>query len=116
MIKANQAKGINAKKSFDRGHFYCQCLKLGRMASNTVYPKNEAFAVEPKWVIQLWKLRKLSHEDAKAEVLLARGHTQSYLREISFVQNMEGTTKMNTEKATIDAMIHGAFKPFVENL
>jgi len=57
---------------------------------------------------------KIVHEDAKTEVLLARGHTQSYLRETSFVQNMEETTKMNTEKATIDAMIHGAFKPFVE--
>ena len=114
MIRPNMAKGNNARKAIDRGHFYCQCLKVGRMESNTNFPKHEAFSVEQKWIIALWKQRKLSHDDARTEILLARGHTQSYLREIDFVRNLEERIEMEKEKAAVDMMITGAFKPFVE--
>ena len=47
------------------------------------------FPVNQKWVIELWQLRKLSHIDAKEEIVGPRGHTKSYLFEINFVRKIE---------------------------
>ena len=111
-IRPNTARGRHCQLFIDRGHFYCQCIKLGHVLCNTNYPKYEAFVVQQKWVIGLWQRRKVGHEDAKQELIGARGHTNSYLNEVQSIQDLEDKVDMENEKASIDAMLRGAFKPF----
>ena len=79
---------------------------------DTNYPKYIAFEVDQKWVIGLWKRRKLTHENAKKEVIGARGHTASYIKEIDYIQAMEERMEMEQEKRAIDAQLSLGFKPF----
>ena len=112
LVRFNTAKGQNSKKSIDFGHYYCQCPKIGRLCSKTTYPKYEAFAVMQKWVIGLWQRRKLTHDAARKEIIDARGHTASYLKEIDTVEALEDSRAIDFEKTLIDAELSGAFKPF----
>ena len=112
LIRPNSAKGRMSQKCIDRGHFYCQCEKVGRVYGKTNYYKHEAFVVEQKWVIGLWQKRKLTPTNAKAKVIGAGGHTASYLKEINLIEELEERIAIEREKACIDAQWKGAFKPF----
>ena len=111
-IRPNTAKGKMCYKQGDRGHFYCQCRKIGHILSKTIYPKYESFVVEQKWIIVLWQRRKLTHEHAKQELIDARGHTASYLAEVEKVETLEEQRAIDHEKDLIDAELTGAFKDF----
>ena len=117
-LKPNSTSGKYYQQAVDRGHYYCQCLKIGRLFGQTNYPKYDEFLVQQKWVIQLWQRRKLSHSGAKKEVIGARGHTASYLREIDLIEQLELKIEIEREKAIIDAMLARAFKPsrFIEEV
>ena len=112
IIRPNTAKGRMSQKQIDRGHFYCQCRKIGHVCGKSNYPKYEAYVVEQKWVIGLWQRRKLTHDHAKKEVIDARGHTASYLKEIETIEALEDNLAIELEKTCIDAELSGAFKPF----
>ena len=112
LIKPNLAKGRMVQGAIDRGHFYCQCLKIGHIICNSTYPKYESFIVNQKWVIGLWQRRKLSHEHARYELIEARGHTASYLAEVDRVEALEDERAIEQEKAIIDAHLSKAFKDF----
>ena len=111
-IRPNTASGRHAQRLIDRGHYYCQCKKVGHVLSKTNYPKYEAYVVEQKWVIGLWQRRKLTHPNAKEEIINARGHTATYLREIETIETLEEDAAIELEKKCIDAELSGAFKPF----
>jgi hypothetical protein len=112
LLKPNRQRGRHSQKGIDRGHFYCQCKKKGNVYSCSNYCKYTDFIVEQKWVIGLWQRRKVSHEDARHEIIAARGHTMSYLREIETIQELEETVAIEQEKAMIDAQLKGVLKPF----
>ena len=111
-IRPNTGRGRHAQKLLDRGHFYCQCDKIGRVYGNTNYGKYVHFTVEQKWVIGLWQRRKISHDSAKDEIIQARGHTAGYLKEIETVQELENEIAIRKEKKTVDALLDKAFSPF----
>ena len=111
LLKPNSTQGKYYQQAVDRGHYYCQCLKIGRLYGKTNHPKYEEFLVQQKWVIQLWQRRKLNHAGAKVEIVNARGHTASYLREIELIEQLELKIQIDIEKAIIDAMLAKAFKP-----
>ena len=46
----------------------------------------------------LWTLRKLSHTNAKSEILQARGRVAHSLKEISTVETMEEALEIEAEK------------------
>ena len=98
MIRPNTVWGRHAQKQIDRGHFYCQCRKIGHVCGKSNYPKYEAYVVEQKWVIALWQRRKLTHEEAKLEIVGARGHTQTYLNEILTIEDLEDKHEIEKEK------------------
>ena len=45
-LKPNSTKGKYYQQAVDRGHYYCQCLKIGRLYGKTNYPKYEEFVVQ----------------------------------------------------------------------
>ena len=112
LLKPNSARGRHFDIAVARGHYYCQCDKIGRLFGQTNFPKYEQFLVHQKWVVQLWQRRKMSHTDARAEIIGARGHTASYIKEIDYVEEMEHKIQMQKEKNIIDAMLAKAFKPW----
>ena len=112
MLRQCDARGRHAQKFFDRGHFYCQCMKQGYLLRSSNYRKYEHFAVEQKWVIGLWQLRKLDHENAKQEILSARGHTATYIKEITYVQQAEEEAQVREEKRIADIELSKKQKKF----
>ena len=98
LIRPNTMNGKHAQKQIDRGHFYCQCKKVGHVVNKTNYPKYDAYAVEQKWVIGLWQRRKVTHANAKEEIINARGHTATYLREIETIETLEEDAAIELEK------------------
>ena len=111
-IKLNTGRGTACQKQLDCGHYYCQAPKIGRLIGHTNYEKMHCFAVQQKWVMQLWQQRKLSHEACRSEVIAARGHTIAYLREIDFVRQQEKKQRIMEEKARIDVALQRSFRPF----
>ena len=112
ILRTNVAKGKNVQRATNRGHYYCQCNKIGAVESFTNYHKYTDFVVEQKWVIELWQRRKLDHKRARAEIIAARGHTMSYLKEIDAVEELEERAAIENEKKMIDLMVNGHMKPF----
>ena len=80
---------------------------------NSNFQKYRDFAVEQKSVIALWQVRKLNHDMAKKEVIGARGHTASYLKEIENIENLENKIEIEKEKKLLDAMLAKHKKPFM---
>ena len=106
------ARGRHVPRFLDRGHFYCQVDKQGWICRSTNWVKLQEFPVEQKWVIGLWKLRKLTHEVAKKEIVLARGHTPSYLKEIEFVEEKERADATLLQSQEIQKKLDLCAKPY----
>jgi len=64
------------------GHYYLQFDKFGSLARRTNYPKGTELAVSKRWVFNQWKLRKMSYETAKQELIFTRDGVQGGLREL----------------------------------
>ena len=116
MLKHCSARGRAMQRFLDRGHYYCQTNKTGWLKRNTNYWKYSAFAVEQKWVIGLWQLRKLSHAEAKLEIVQARGHTKTYLNEIIYVEAREEEIEIEQKRAADQRRLARFVKPFREIL
>jgi len=112
LLKHCSARGKAMQRFLDRGHYYCQTNKIGWLLRGSNYCKYEAFAVEQRWVIGLWQLRKLSHAEAKYEIIQARGHTKTYLNEISYVEAREEDIAIQQKKAEDQKRLAHLVKPF----
>jgi hypothetical protein len=89
---SNRAKGVG------EGHYYAQAPKLGSLHRSTTFPRavdignqNEhvALGVKAAWVLGLWRLKKLTHETAKAELLLTRDRAPKWMLEVDAQQQLE---------------------------
>jgi hypothetical protein len=98
LLKLGVGKGRNKEAMRNRGHYYCQAPKEGRLFCTTNFVMNVHFIVDPKWIIALWTLRKLSHVKAKSEILQARGRVANYIKEITTVETMEEEILIEAEK------------------
>lgn len=76
-------------RAIGQGHYYLQCLKEGVILAKTNYLKNKDWHVRQSWVLDLWRLRKLSHESARRELIACRERTQQALREIDSLEAAE---------------------------
>jgi len=111
-IKPNLGRGKHCQTAIDRGHYYCQCEKIGRVDGRTTYPKYTAFAVSQKWVMSLWQVRKLSHSNARKELIGARGRTAAYIQEIDYIERAEQEEIVAADKRWIDEFLARTYKPF----
>ena len=68
--------------------------------------------MEQKWVIALWQRRKVGHEAAKAEIIQARGHTNSYLQEVCRVERLEEELRAKAEQEEHRKMLALRSLPF----
>ena len=112
VLKATSGRGRSVWTAFQRGHLYCQIEKIGYMVGSSNYTKYQHFAVQQRWIIAWWQQRKLSHEAARKEIIAARGHTASYLKEIDNVAQLERDQELLALQATAQAEVEKNFVGF----
>eukprot|EP00969_Alexandrium_andersonii_P314661 13900640-Alexandrium_andersonii.AAC.1 len=81
------------------GHYYRQAPKIGQLFMRTTHPEPDCFLMEQKWVMDLWKQKKMKHYDARIKVIEARGNTDRCLREIDLVERSEREQQAAQERA-----------------
>ena len=83
-------KGAQSRpRAVGRGHYYLQVPKSGSVLRQSNYVKNEGFLVSAKWIMDLWRQRKLTHDRAKAELLESRDKSTFHSQEIDRQQRAE---------------------------
>ena len=92
----------NRSRVVARGHFYLQAGKFGVMLQRSNHVKHEHFLVQSKWVMELWRQRKLSHSMCRNELLAARDKAHVFLAEVERVEQAEYEV---TQKAQCDAFL-----------
>jgi hypothetical protein len=114
LLKLGVGKGRNKEAMRNRGRYYCQAPKEGRLFCTTNFVMNVHFIVDPKWIIALWTLRKLSHVKAQSEILQARGRVANYIKEITTVEAMEEEITVEAEKRQVHDSLSRRMRPFWE--
>ena len=107
-------KNKHVAKNIGRGHYYCQAPKIGQLSSKTTYPERDCFLVEQRWVMDLWKQKKLQHYEARIKVIEARGNTDRCLREIDLVERSEREQQEALQRAQQMGLWVRSQKPFKE--
>ena len=69
-------------RSVNEGHFYLQVNKTGMIHRHANYRKNEHYLVMSRWILDLWKLRKVTHEAAIKEIIASRDHALQGVQEV----------------------------------
>ena len=111
-LRPSWHKGRASDAAINQGHYYCQCNKEGTLYQQSNYLKLQHFAVDQRWVIALWKVRKLSTETAVREVKQARGTTITYLRELNKIDEIDEEQFIREEQVRILALIEANRSPF----
>lgn len=63
-VKTNQIKGSGARRSRDRGHFYCVCTyKNTHLAETNNYRPAHDYEVNLQWISALWAQGKIDYPD-----------------------------------------------------
>ena len=99
-------------KAIGRGHYYCQAPKVGQLVMNSTFPHTDCFSIEQRWIMELWKQKKLKHYHARQLVIVARGNTDRCLREIDLVERSEREAQEAHERAQQMARWVRGQKPF----
>jgi hypothetical protein len=76
-------------RAVGQGHYYLQCPKEGVLLAKTNWLKNKDWHVRQSWILDLWRLRKLSHESTRRELIACREKTQQALREVDTLEAAE---------------------------
>ena len=92
----------NRSRVVARGHFYLQAGKCGVMLQRSNHVKHQHFLVQSKWVMELWRQRKLSHSMCRNELLAARDKAHVFLAEVERVEQAEYEV---TQKSLCDAFL-----------
>ena len=84
------SRGKNQRaRAIGQAHFYLQVRKMGVVWQRSNFVKCRDFPVRSEWIMQLWRLHKIDHEDAKLELWEARDRAHVYVPEIERVQKVE---------------------------
>jgi hypothetical protein len=82
----------------NEGHYYLQAEKHGSIFRAANYRKNEHFQVQARWILSLWRLRKLDRQGARAEAIAGRDRASAIVREIDAVEALEYTARCKAEE------------------
>ena len=115
LLRLNTTPGRHAHKSMARARYYAQAPKIGWVCGASTYQKHVQLGVEPTWILGLWRLRKLSHESAKQEIIACRVNVQRYLKEIEFIENKEAEIADQLEAQKVNELLARNFREFVKH-
>ena len=106
-----QVRGLGGRqRAIHQGHYYLQCPKLGVVFQRTSYAKHRDYQVRSIYVVQLWRNRKLAHEDAISEIWHTRDAAHKWVAEIERVARHEHDEDL--QKAARQCPSHQILRPF----
>jgi hypothetical protein len=73
-----------------------------------------ALGVKAAWVLGLWRLKKLTHETAKAELLLTRDRAPKWMLEVDAQQQLEVQDQLR--RAQVEREATFAWQPLKEHV
>ena len=83
-------KGIRSRvRAVNEAHYYLQAEKHGSVRRCANYKKSVHFQVCSRWVLSLWRLRKLDHDAARREAILARDRSHTLVQDIDKQERLE---------------------------
>jgi len=84
-----------------QGHFYLQMRKVGSLHRRTNYAKGVDFPVRLNWILLQWQQRKISHKDARLEVIDSRDKVQRGLQAIEQQERAEAALAAEAKMAQV---------------
>ena len=72
-----------------QGHFYLQMRKVGSVHRRTNFVKSLDFPVKQGWILLQWQQRKISHKDARLEIIDSRDRVHRGLQAIEQQERAE---------------------------
>jgi hypothetical protein len=97
-------------KAEAQGHYYVQAPKIGSIFTRSTWVKLRDWPVRASYVMTLWRQRKLSHDDARLEVIESRDRAHVWLSEIDKLAKEEYAVRC--ARAAGDAVAAGPARPF----
>ena len=85
---------------------------MGSLCSGPTYQKHIHLAVQQKWIIAHWQQRKLAYDLARKEIIAARGHTASYVKEIDYAEHKEREEEARKARQEAQALLERRFHKF----
>jgi hypothetical protein len=101
-------------KRTHEGHYYLQFEKIGSLARLTNFTKGEDFSVAKRWILNQFKVRKMSFAVAKEEILYSRDGVSSGVRELEFQENLLQSKELDLMSQTIVGLLKQKQLPFCE--
>ena len=84
------SRGRDARsRAIGQAHYYLQMRKLGAVWQRTNFLKCRDFPVRSLWIMKMWRVHKMDHDDAKLELWEAREKAHAFVHEIERVQREE---------------------------
>ena len=106
------ARGAHTYYSMNRAHAYQQIPKIGHLRHSTNYQIIKHFALEQKWLMNWWRMRKISHDVCERMLCEARGHTDSCVREVQYICEKDQENKARELQRKYMKMIESSRKQF----
>lgn len=113
-VRPNTSKGVAATKAIQRGHAYCQAEKTGKLHAYTNHAAGEAFVLSATWIMEWWRLDKITVRAARREIVKNRHRVAGALRELEVWQEQSRTMMVKVEQGAVRSLLANAFKEFKE--
>ena len=100
-----------ADRARSRLHYYIMAPKVGTVFEDANWHRGRDYQVQAESIMNLWRLQKLTHEAAKAELIKCRVQgTERCLREVEVLQREEMQVRLRAEWLEVMQMLPQ--KPF----
>lgn len=90
-------RGKGRTRALTEGHYYCQAPKLGHVLHASSVPKFEKTFPDSRMVTTLWRTRKMTTENAKAEVLRTRDRAPPVLQMLDTTMALEYAAQLEAD-------------------
>ena len=111
-VAPSTGRGRHATKAVHRGHAYCQVLKKGQVFSFTNFASGSKFLCDSNWVLDWWRLHKITSSDAKRCIVRNRHRTQFAVNEINNHLEFMSNERMREHQFEVFQMLSKAFHDF----
>lgn len=105
-VRPTQGKGRHLHKALSNAHYYVQAPKYGTAFTFTNHAAFKSLLVEPGFVYELWRKRKLSHETCIDQLMMSRGRgVRGYVADVEYFLKWERARAQAAQKQVLEALI-----------
>ena len=112
-MQRSGGRGRYIVTAIQRGHTYCQANKIGHLFTYTNFPMHEAFSVNPKWLMDLWRDRKMSTKEVERALIASRGDgLERHFQRLAFWQEKADNQKIRELQLHVKEGLKVGMLPF----